>query len=459
MISLTLSELNGMVRQALALTFPEDYWVVAEIAEMREASAGHCYLELVEKEDETFARKESFAMKGKNSGAGHFKARAKANIWANVWQRVKGNFEKVTGQSLATGMKVLLKVSVTFHEQYGYSLTVNDIDAAFSMGEMARRRQEIIRQLEEDGVIDLNRQLPLPRPLRRIAVVSSAGAAGYGDFSKQLRESGFHFVTRLFAATMQGGGVEASIIAALNDIAAEAEEWDCVAIIRGGGAVTDLNGFDTYLLAANIAQFPLPVLSGIGHDRDETVVDRVAHTHLKTPTAVAQFIIDGMASEAEHLRQLATRLQLATENRLALHRRRFDAVARRFERAAHQYSHQQHARLLRIFAKMQLATAERLRHLRHRHEALPPLLRQYTENILTGHRQKLSLAQKTLQMAAPERILKLGFSITTDANGRVLHSPNDIAAGAIVYTQLKNGVMSSVKTDAQQESDTLFHKQ
>ncbi len=454
MKSISLSELNGMVRQALALTFPEDYWVVAEIAEMREGNNGHCYLELVEKDHATDAWGTPFTngYSRYDSAAGRFKARAKANIWANVWRPLKRKFERESGQPLSIGMKVLMQVHINFHEQYGYSLTINDIDTSFSIGEMARKRKEILEQLEEDGVIDLNRQLTLPRPLQRIAVISAEGAAGYGDFCKQLTESELCFRTRLFAATMQGSEVEGSIIAALNAIADDISNWDCVVIIRGGGAVTDLNGFETYLLAANIAQFPLPVITGIGHDRDLTVVDYVANTHLKTPTAVAQFIIDKMQNELKTLQEYGERLRRATENHLQQQRRQFDNIARRYERAAHFFCQHQRKQLMRLAATMQILSTSQLKQRRHHLETLDPRLRQYTENYLSRQHQRLSLAKKTLQMAEPDRILKLGFSITTDADGHVLRHPDDLKAGSLIITRLQNGIMHSIKTDEAQDS-------
>lgn len=443
MNALSLSELNGMVRQALALTFPDDYWVVAEIAEMREAAAGHCYLELVEKEDEVqtsdkWGRKNTYG-----PSAGKFKARAKANIWANLWVGLKVKFYRTTSRQLESGMKVLLKVQVTFHEQYGYSLNVTDIDPNYTLGEMALRRLEILRQLENDGVLHLNRQLPLPRPLQRIAIISAAGAAGYGDFCHQLHESGFRFTLHLFQATMQGIEVESSIIKALNLIASEMEHWDCVVIIRGGGATTDLNGFETYLLAANVAQFPLPVITGIGHERDETIIDCVAHTHLKTPTAVAQFLIDQMRHELEEAENLEMRLMKGCTEYLQRQKNLFDAVARRFERSAYTFTHQQHLQLLKMAGLLRVNIQKRLESQRQQQRILPQRLRQGAELYISRQHQRLQLAEKSLQMARPERILRLGFSITTDAEGRLLRSCRQVLPGEAITTQLADGTILS----------------
>ena len=239
MSPLSLFELNRLVRDALVLTLPEAVWVMAELSEIRQASNGHYYVEFVEKDE--------------SAGGGRFLAKARGNIWHTTAATIIPKFFNTTGQHLQAGMKLLVEVRPTFHEVYGYTLTILDIDPTYTLGEVARRRQEILHQLEDDGVLTLNKELPLPRPLMRIAVISAAGAAGYGDFVHQLEQSGFLFHTRLFPATMQGSNVEMSIIAALNAIAAEHEQWDCVTILRGGGASSDLNGFETYLLAANVA--------------------------------------------------------------------------------------------------------------------------------------------------------------------------------------------------------------
>ena len=433
-----------MVSQALALTFPDDCWVVAEIAEMREGKGGHCYMELVEKDEEP----DVWTLpppRAVHSPTG-IKAKAKANVWSSVWQRLKPQFHQATGQPLCVGLKVLVKVRVTFHPQYGYSLHVKEIDPSFSIGEMTRHRQEIIRRLQRDGIIGLNRQLSLPRPLRRIAVISAAGAAGYGDFCKQLHESGLHFHVRLFPAAMQGTEVEASVIDALDTIARQSAQWDCVAIIRGGGAALDLSDFNAYLLAAHIAQFPLPVITGIGHDRDETVADLVAHTPLKTPTAVAQFLVDALLAEVALLKQLADRLQHACLESLHLRQRGFDALCRRYERAAYAFCSMQHRTLMRCLGTLRTLSTTRLKRLWQRKQNVLPALQRHSEARLALQRQRLALIEKTLQMASPERILRQGFSITTDAQGRLLRHPQEVKAGDVVITRLLHGTIQSIKS-------------
>ena len=292
MNALTLYELNGLVRQTLELTLDAEYWVQAEIAELRVNR--HCYMELVQKE----------------ARGGGIVAKARAQVWANRWAFIKPMFEQMTGQTLAAGMQVMLKVEVTFHELYGYSLNVTDIDPSYTLGDIARHRQEILRRLAEEGIETMNKDLPLPRLLQRIAVISSASAAGYGDFCNQLNNNqrGLAFKTELFQAVMQGNDVESSVVSALNRIAEQQDEWDVVVIIRGGGATSDLQGFDSLLLAENVAQFPLPIITGIGHERDDTVIDLISHTRVKTPTAAAEFLIHHQEQELDILEDLSARL-------------------------------------------------------------------------------------------------------------------------------------------------------
>ena len=276
MKTISLLELNLMVRGTIERGLPDEYWVEAELSEIRE-SHGHCYMELVEKD-----------LPGNTPVA-----RARATCWRQTWAMLRPYFERTTEQTFRAGLKVLLKVYAQFHEAYGVSWIVTDIDPAFTMGDMARKRQMIIARLKEMGVFDLNRELEIPMFAQRIAVISSETAAGYGDFYRQLtdNEYGFTFEINLFPAIMQGERVEQSIIAALDKINARCDDFDCVVIIRGGGATSDMSGFDTLALAENVANFPLPVITGIGHDRDESVLDMVANTRVKTPTAAAALLI------------------------------------------------------------------------------------------------------------------------------------------------------------------------
>ena len=284
----TLYELNQLVRETLETEMPDEYWVEAELSECRE-SRGHCYLELIQKEELT------------NTPI----ARASAKCWANSWTVIHPYFERTAGQALHAGMKVLLKVYPQFHEAFGFSWIVTDIDPTYTIGDSARRRQEIIRQLKEEGVFDLQRELSLPLFAQRIAVITSETAAGYGDFLNQLQQNeyGFCFEVTLFPAIMQGEQVEQSVINALNQIHAEMSDnndvFDVVVMIRGGGATSDMSGFDTLALAENVANFPIPIITGIGHERDECILDMISHTRMKTPTAAAAFLISQRYTEQD----------------------------------------------------------------------------------------------------------------------------------------------------------------
>ena len=277
MEGLTLFELNVLVKKSITQCLPDDYWVQAEISDVRFNMTGHCYLEFVQKAP----------------GGNNLIAKARGVIWCDTLQLLKPYFEETTGQVFVAGIKVLVKVTVEFHELYGYSLTVRDIDPTYTVGDMVRRRKEILSQLQAEGVLTLNKELEMPLPPQRIAVISSATAAGYGDFSHQLSSNshGYYFHTELFPAVMQGNQVEESVIGALDAIMGRLDDFDVVVIIRGGGATSDLSGFDTYMLAAACAQFPLPIITGIGHERDDTVLDAVSHTRVKTPTAAAELLI------------------------------------------------------------------------------------------------------------------------------------------------------------------------
>lgn len=426
MTPLSLYELNNLVRQTLQTTMDRPYWMVAELSEVRPSPRGHCYVAFVQKDEHS----------------GMLVAKATGTIWRQTYALLAPAFERATGTPLRAGMKVLVCVSVTFHELYGMSLNVTDIDASYSLGEVARRRREIIARLEEDGVLTLNKELPLPRPLRRIAVISSATAAGYGDFCLQLQQSGWGFHTALFPATMQGDEVEESIIAALDAIAAEAEEWDAVAIIRGGGAVSDLHGFDAYLLAANVAQFPLPVLTGIGHERDETVIDLVACQRLKTPTAVAAWLISLRQDEAAMLTALTQRLQTATRERLFQARERLQQRTMALQRAAHAATAVRHTRVQRLDAALTLTCRARLAREAERTERTAEALARAAQTLLRQHRTALAAASRCIAMAGPERILRMGFAIVRK-DGHVLKDAAQATGGDHLEITLDHGTLSA----------------
>lgn len=425
---LTLYELNGMVRQAIDRMLPDAYWVEAELSEVRE-SRGHCYIELVQKDP-----------------AGNTPvARASAKCWRQTWAVAQPYFERITGQTLHPGMKVLLKVYAQFHEAFGFSWIITDIDPQYTLGDMARKRQEIIRQLKAEGVFDLNRELALPLFAQRIAVISSATAAGYGDFCNQLADNdyGFRFTTRLFAAQMQGEQVENSIVTALNTIFRHWEDYDCVVIIRGGGATSDMSGFDSLMLAENVANFPLPVITGIGHDRDECILDMVAHTRVKTPTAAAAFLI-------AHLQQVAERIAAAEQKIVNTVRAQMEREQLRLESLS---SHlpvlftvvktRQEARIGRAEERMTAAVARQLTDERHRLDQQAAAIRPILERILTAERHRLEMLQQRTQTLDPQRLLQRGYSITLK-DGRAVRDPQALKPGDSIETRVEKGIIQSI---------------
>ena len=423
---MTLYELNGLVRQTLELTLDEEYWVQAEIAELRVNR--HCYMELVQKE----------------ARGGGIVAKARAQVWANRWAFIKPMFEQVTGQTLAAGMQVMLKVEVTFHELYGYSLNVTDIDPTYTLGDLARHRQEILRQLAEEGIDTMNKELPLPRLLQRIAVISSASAAGYGDFCNQLNNNqrGLAFKTELFQAVMQGNEVENSVVDALNRIAARLDEWDVVVIIRGGGATSDLQGFDSLLLAENVAQFPLPIITGIGHERDDTVIDLIAHTRVKTPTAAAEFLIHHQEQELDTLEDLSARLTDHISQLLYDETTRLKMLASKIPMLFSTVKAREEVRLHRLSASMANSSVQHLEQAKGRVELMNQQLSLYTSTLLQGERKHIELMESKLQSAHPNRILQLGFSITR-VGGKALKDVDEVKEGDEIETTLASGTFKS----------------
>ena len=407
MESMSLYELGRLIRLALREGLPDAYWVQAELSEVREAYNGHCYIELVQK-----------AERGNT-----LLAKARGTIWANVYKMLKPYFESATGQAFTAGIKVLLQVSVEYHEQYGLSLTVHDIDPTYTLGDMARRRKEILQQLEEEGVLTLNKELDMPMLPQRVAVISAAGAAGYGDFCDQLMGNpyGFAFSPKLFPAVMQGDRVEETIIAALDRIAAEQDVWDVVVIIRGGGATSDLSGFDTYNLAANCAQFPLPIITGIGHERDDTVLDMVAHTRVKTPTAAAEYLVSRLVEAATVLDGLVSDLGTGITQRIHREEKRVEQIAQR---------------LPALFSVIHSNGMHRIEQLEMRmHTAL--------QKTVVEHQHRLQLMEKVIEGASPMQILQRGYSITR-CEGRVVRDASDLPEGSVLTTTLAEGEVRSV---------------
>ena len=402
---LTLFEINHLVMDVLECEMPDEYWVEAELSECHE-SKGHCYMELIQKDERNATPI----------------AKANAKCWASKWMLIRPYFERTTGERLRAGMKVLLKVYPQFHEAFGFSWIVTDIDPTYTLGDMARKRQEIIRQLKEEGVFDLQRELELPLFCQHIAVISSESAAGYGDFCHQLSDNpyGFQFQTQLFPAIMQGEGVSQSIIAALENIY-NGQCFDCVVIIRGGGATSDMSGFDTLSLAENVANFPLPIITGIGHDRDESILDMVSHTRVKTPTAAAAFLVD-------HLKGVLDTIEGAQS--LITHYARQKLSTLQSQLATIQEI------LPKLFLAVKIRQDARIENL----EARFPLL---AERRMTAERHRLQLIEEKLKALDPQLLLKRGYSITLH-NGKAVHNPLALKAGDEIETRLEKGTIKSI---------------
>lgn len=425
---MSLLELNGLVRAGIRACLPGEYWVKAELSDVRSNYSGHCYLEFVQKDTRSNA----------------LVAKARGIIWSNVYSRLRGYFERETGQAFVSGIKVLVKVTVDFHEQYGYSLTVVDIDPTYTLGDMARRRKEILLRLQQEGVLTLNKELEVAVPAQRVAVISSATAAGYGDFCNQLlnNEFGFVFYPKLFPAVMQGDKVESSIIAALNRIYKQVERWDVVVIIRGGGATSDLSGFDTYDLAANCAQFPLPIITGIGHERDDTVLDMVSHTRVKTPTAAAEYLIGNLRSTAERLEECADILSHVIPDRLQREKERLDRWITRIPSQV-QMRLQKEAFLQERFSnRIKMAWKNRLMREEYRLQLFPRMATAATTR-LQREKHRLELMEQQVKAASPELLLKKGYSITL-RNGRAVTDSTLLQPGDEIETRVAQGSFVSV---------------
>lgn len=404
--AMTLLELNGMVRTTLERGMRDEYWVEAELAETRE-TRGHCYMELVQKDSLS------------NTPV----AKASAKCWKQTWMLIQPYFERTTGQPLRAGMKVLLRVYPNFHEAYGFSWIVTDIDPTFTVGDLARRRQEIIAALKAQGIFDMNRQLELPMFAQRIAVISSQTAAGYGDFCNQLNDNpyGFRFQTTLFPAVMQGEGVEQSVIAALERIYEEVDNYDCVVIIRGGGATSDMSGFDTLALAENVAQFPLPVITGIGHDRDESVLDMVACIRVKTPTAAAAYLVSHLLKVSDLIDNMNERMVRCATMRIEMQKMR---LARLSERLPSVFS---------------LVKVKREAHLDAVNSRLITSVRQFFDR--QAHRLEM-LGQRAAALD-PKLLLSRGYSITIH-NGKAVRDKDTLKPGDEIETIFEKGTVKSI---------------
>ena len=466
----TLSELNKTIKETLQDTFPAPVWVVAEVSEMKENRTGHCYLELIEKEENTII------------------ARSRATIWSYTYRMLKPYFETSTGQTFSQGIKILVQVSVEYHPAYGLSLNIKDIDPVYTVGDMAMQRKEIINRLQQEGVFEMNKELDLPLVPQKIAIISSASAAGYLDFINQLQnnENGFVFYTKLFEATMQGAETEPSIIRALEHIFQYDDFFDAVAIIRGGGATADLSSFDSYNLAYNITQFPLPIITGIGHEKDDTIIDLVAHTRMKTPTAVAEFLIAGvnrfydqllyneneiaqfarnlidkenakLERMAGNLNHLVTRFITEKQMRISHLGTELQQNVNRFSyKKRHEINslkHNLHSAVSLWFVETKNRTEQKRRVLKRvvgesllKEEAAlshyRDLITAKSKKILLTEHDKIKLSENTIRLLNPENILKRGYSLTLK-NGKAVKSSSELKLNDEIETLFSKGKVKS----------------
>lgn len=468
----SLFELQQQVKSCLDDSFALPIWVKAEISEMTVNRSGHCYLDLIETEP--------------NSDT--VIARCRATIWSYTFRMLKPYFETTTGQSFTEGIKVLLQAKIEYHEVYGISLNIRDIDPVYTLGDLARQRQEIIRRLKEDGVFDMNKDLELPVVAQRIAVISSPTAAGLQDFLDQLHQNKHQFVfyTKLFPAIMQGNEAPRSIMAALEQIFTYEDWFDVVVIIRGGGSQLDLACFDQYELAFHVAQFPLPVITGIGHDKDDSVVDLVAHTRLKTPTAVAEFLISGALAFAQELAELEKHFTELIADQLEENRSRLNEAADRLNDLVSEMIQSQQNRLIlasvhlanrsELFLKNQqnelrqiisearnktrqlvvnqnhqldrsvnqlkFGIREQVFKSKNRLTQFQHLVQIRTHELLRAEKKNLATIQEKLRLVDPQNILKRGYSLTT-VNGKIAKSVTQIQTGDRLETKLSDGTVES----------------
>ena len=426
---LSLTELQQIIRDSLYLALPGIYWVVAEISEIKENYAGHCYLELVEKNPDEI----------------NIRARVRAVIWAKRYSFLKPLFENVTGESLKEGFKILIKVTIEYHEVYGLSLVINDIDPTFTIGEMAIRRQQIIRRLEQEGVFSMNKDLVFPLLPNKIAVISSKNAAGYSDFLKHLTDNsyGFTFYTALFEASMQGIETEKSVIDALDRISEHLELFDAVVIIRGGGSLSDLSWFDNYKIAYHITQFPLPVLTGIGHDKDVTITDMVAYQALKTPTAVADYFVNIVSETESYLVEMSNSiielsLSVINENRERLDRNRMKLIPLAAIKIAEEKRKQSARSIAIISTGKEYLFKEKI---------IPANIKSRlfsaVKSFMANQEERIIKYFSDLKTISLEHLKQSAASIETLGNNLVMLSPENVMKRGYTLTSLKSQIIKN----------------
>ncbi len=425
---LSLFELNNLVREVIATDLSMEYWVEAELSEVREVR-GHCYMELVQKD--------MFS----NTPV----AKASAKCWKSKWMYVRPKFEQITGQYLHTGMKVMLKVYADFHEAYGFSWIVTDINPEYTLGDMAKKRMHIIEQLKREGVFDLQKELEIPMFAQRVAVISSLNAAGFGDFTRQLTDNsyGFKFQVELFPAIMQGEGIEGSVIAALDAINERLDEFDVVVIIRGGGATSDMSGFDTLALAENVANFPLPIITGIGHDRDESVLDMISHTKVKTPTAAAALLVEHLEVVWQMLMEAENELVTVAQHRIENEKQRLSHIAEKipvlFSLVKTHYENVLDKLLMTISSMINEKVSSEKHNVLLMEEKIKPLV----DVRLQREKHHLMMLEQRVKALDPEILLKRGYSITL-CKGKVVVDASMLKSGDEVETKVRKGIFKSI---------------
>lgn len=446
----TLVELNKEIKETLMGGMPLDYWVVAETSDLRTNASGHCYLEFIQYDAERR----------------YAQAKMRGIIWASTYTRMKDYFYRETGQSLTSGMQVMVRVRIQFHEAYGISLIVNNIDPTYTLGDAARRRKEILRKLTQGGVIDDNKTLELPYILKKIAVISSASAAGYGDFVNQLQNNpmGYYFDITLYQAMMQGAKVEETVTDALERILYSEIDYDVVVIIRGGGATSDLSDFDNYNLALACAQYPLPIMVGIGHERDETVLDFIANVRVKTPTAAAAYLIERMDQAASQLETLADQLRFRSQDAIQFSKQQLQNYSAMIPRLANEKIYlakqdlqlknqnlQRQAQKVITEGYERLSREEQhLMYLPEKHitsgritlDATEQRLGYQAERLLTKYRNQIDMIAQRLGDASPQRALERGYTLTL-SEGKVIKDFNSLPAGATITTRWIKGSRDS----------------
>lgn len=425
--ALTLYELNNLVSEVISSVMPDEYWVEAEISELR-VVRGNCYMELVQKAEDTRTPV----------------ARASAKCWRTYWILVQSSFERVTGRQLCPGMKVMMRVHADFHEAYGFSWIVTDINPEYTLGDIARRRREIIARLKEEGVFDLQKELIIPLFAQRVAVISSDNAAGYDDFCNQLQnnEKGLAFSVKLYPAVMQGESTETSVIDALDRIYKDEDKFDVVVIIRGGGATSDLSGFDTLKLAENVANFPLPIIVGIGHNRDESVLDLVANMSVKTPTAAAAFLIDRLAAVAARVDAAATSLSKYVTNRIEQEKSRIKYLSIVLPSLYAAVKSRENMRISRMSDSLYVAVRQIVASEKARLDLMPQRLSGAWRQAVTGESHRLQMLEQRVAASDPKRMLARGYTLTLH-DGRAVTDLSSLKKGDMLTTLFAGGEVVS----------------